>query len=244
MSARYSRNLKIQRTHFIIGLAISLVFTLVLAFQGFRFWVWQAKTVSSLLSFAGVPHSLSQLPNGPTFVMALSSHSIPLLTVIFTLVVFVSLIIILNVFRKIPSPVKTLALVVSIVVISTLLWQVWISPIPPSASHWVTIDWSCSGVISLCLITLIFVPFLFTIRGPLWIKIFWLFVTIGFSVTWNLLRISVVTATLYYFGGSVFLLFHYLAGAFIDFAYIVAFYSLALSHLARFDVGGEMTTNV
>lgn len=60
----------------------------------------------------------------------------------------------------------------------------------------------------------------------------------------NLLRISVVTATLYYFGGPVFLLFHYLVGAFIDFVYIVAFYSLALSHLVKFDVRGEMNANV
>jgi exosortase/archaeosortase family protein len=244
MSARYLRNLKIQRTHFIIGLAISLIFTLVFAFQAFRFWVWQANSVSSLLSFAGVPHTLSQLPNGPTFVVRVDPQSLPLPSVIFTIVVFASLIIILNVFRRIPSPVKTLALVVSIVAVSTLLWQKWISPIPASPSHWVTIDWSCSGVISLCLITLIFVPFLFTIRGPLWIKIFWLFVTLGFSVAWNLLRISVVTATLHYFGGSAFLLFHYLAGVFIDFAYIVAFYSLALSHLARFPVGGVMNTHV
>jgi hypothetical protein len=59
----------------------------------------------------------------------------------------------------------------------------------------------------------------------------------------NILRISVVTATLYYFGGSVFLLFHYLVGAFIDFVYIVAFYSLALSHLAKFGIGG-VNTNV
>lgn len=247
MPARYSRNLKIQRTHFIVGLAISLFFTLLLAFQGFSFWVWQANMVSDLLSFAGVPHKLliwGSLANGPTFEMPLNSQFIPFSAVIVALIVFRYLIVIVNVFRRIPSPVKTIVLVVSIVAIFTLLWQTLISPVPPYTLHWVTIDWSCSGVISLCLITLIFAPFLFTIRGPLWVKVFWLFTTMGFSIVLNLLRISVVTATLYYFGGPVFLLFHYLVGAFIDFVYIVAFYSLALSHLVKFDVRGEMNANV
>jgi len=44
---------------------------------------------------------------------------------------------------------------------------------------------------------------------------------------------SLVTATLYHFGGLVFLLLHYILGAFIDFVYIVAFYSLALAHLSK-----------
>ena len=75
-------------------------------------------------------------------------------------------------------------------------------------------------------------------------KVFWLFVTIGFSVAWNLVRMSLVTATLYYFGGSVFLVFHYLVGAFIDFVYIVAFYSLALVHLSKFEIVGVVPLGV
>lgn len=247
MPARYLRSLKIQRTHLIVGLAISLFFTIILAFQGFSFWVWQASMVSDLLSFEGVPHKLliwSSPANGPTFEIPLNSQSIPFLAVIVVVIVLVCLILILNISRRIPSPVKTVTLVVSIVIILTLLWQTLISPYPPYTLHWVTIDWSCSGVISLCLTTLIFALFLFTIRGPLWVKVFWLFVAMGFSVVFNILRISVVTATLYYFGGPVFLLFHYLVGVFIDFIYIIAFYSLALSHLAKFEVGGVMNTNV
>jgi exosortase/archaeosortase family protein len=248
MNARYSRNLKIQRTHFIIGLAISLIFTLVFAFQGFRFWVWQAKTVSSLLSFAGVPHRLTiwhTTANGPTIEMALvNTQPIPLAAVVIVLIVFVSLIIASNVIRRIPSPVKTITLVVSLVTIFTLLWETMVSPVPPYPLHWVTIDWSCSGVISLCLISIVFAPFLFTIVGPLRVKILWLLMTIGFSVILNILRISIVTATLYYFGGLAFLLLHYLVGAFVDFVYIVAFYSLALFHLTKSQVGEVTKPNV
>ena len=241
MLARYSRSLKLQKIHFFVGLAISLLFTSIVAFQGFNFWIWQADMVSRLLSFAGVSHKLfiwSSLSRGPTFEMLINSKPIPFATVAALVIVLASLILMMSFFRRIPSPVKTISLVVSMVTILTILWQTVISPIPSYTLHWVTLDWSCSGVIGLCLITLIYVPFLFAIRGPLWVKVFWLFTTLGFSVVWNILRMSLVTATLYYFGGSVFLLFHYLVGAFIDFVYIVAFYSLGLTHLSKYEAGG------
>jgi exosortase/archaeosortase family protein len=247
MTTRYSWNLKIQKTHFIVGLVISLLFTSIVAFQGFAFWIWQADMVSRLLSFAGVPHRLfiwGNLANGPTIEMLINSEPISIMVVVSVTIVLASLILVLNFWRKIPSPVKTIALVASLVTILTLFWQTVISPIPSYTLHWVTLDWSCSGVISLCLITFIFAPFLFTIRGPLWAKVFWLFTTIGFSLVWNLLRLSLVTATLYYFGGPVFLIFHYLTGVFIDFVYIIAFYSLALAHLSKVEVGEVKNLNV
>ena len=243
MRARYSRNLRIQKLHFFIGLAISLVLTSLIAFNGFNFWIWLANMVSGLLSFAGVSHKLfisSALAKAPTFEMPIDFGPISFTTVIVLLVVLASLILIVNIFRGIPSPIKVLSIVVPILAISTLLWQTTISPIPSYTLHWVTLDWSCSGVINLCLITLIYVPFLFTIKGPLWVKVLWLFIAIGFSIVWNLLRMSLVTATLYYFGGIVFLLFHYILGAFIDFVYIIAFYSLALAHLSKYEVSRVM----
>jgi len=238
MSARYSRNLRFQKTHFFIGLAIALVFTAVVTFQGSTFWIWQAKMVSGLLFFSGVPHNLfiwSSITSGPTFEMLVTPQTVPLIAVIGSILFFISFILILKKSSRIPSPIKTIVFVVSLTTMFTLLWQAVISPVPLHTLHWVTIDWSCSGVIGLCLITLIYMPFLFALRGPLWIKVFWLLITIGFSVIWNLLRISLVTATLYYFGLSVFLLFHYFAGAFVDFIYIITFYSLALYHLSKFE---------
>jgi exosortase/archaeosortase family protein len=236
MHAQYSRSLRIQKLHFFVGLAISLVFTSLIAFNAFNFWIWQARMVDSLLSFAGVSHKLfisSSLANSPTFEMPINFRPIPFTTVIVLLFILASFAIIVNIFRGIPPPVKTISFVVSVLAILTLLWQTMVSPIPSYTLHWVTLDWSCSGVINLCLIALIYVPFLFTIKGPLWVKVFWLFLAIGFSIVWNLLRMSLVTATLYHFGGLVFLLFHYILGAFIDFVYVVAFYSLALAHLSK-----------
>jgi exosortase/archaeosortase family protein len=243
MLARYSRILRIQKIHFFVGLAISIVFTSLIAFNGFNFWIWQANMIDRLLSFAGVSHKLfisSGLTKGPTIEMPINFSPIPFTTIIALLIVLASVTVIVNIFRGIPSPVKAVSFVVSILAILTLLWQTMISPIPAYNLHWVTLDWSCSGVITLSLITLIYVPFLFTIKGPLRVKVFWLFITIGFSIVWNLLRMSLVTATLYYFGGLVFLLSHYLLGAFIDFIYIVAFYSLALAHLSKYELSEGM----
>jgi exosortase/archaeosortase family protein len=247
MSARYSRSLKFQKTHFLVGLGISLFFTLIVAFYGFSFWIWQAYAVSCLLSFAGVPHKLlilGSMGRGPTFEMLVNSQPLPLFATMFALIVLASLIVFLSFFKRIPSPVKTIALVVSAVTILTLLWQTLIAPMPSSNLHWVTLDWSCSGIIGLCLITLLYAPLLFTIRGPLYIKVFWLSIAIAFSICWNLVRMSLVTATLYYFGGSVFLIFHYLTGAFVDFIYIVAFYSLALANLSKFEIGRMMRFDI
>ena len=243
MSARYSRNLKFQKAHFLVGLGISLFVTLIIAFYGFSFWIWQSYMVSGLLSFAGVPHRLliwGNMARGPTFEMLVNSQPLPLMATIVVLIFFASLIVFLNFFNRIPSPIKTIALVISAVTLLTLVWQTIISPMPSSNLHWVTLDWSCSGIIGLCLITLLYAPLVFAIKGPLRIKVFWLSMAIAFSVVWNLVRMALVTATLYYFGGSVFLIFHYLTGAFIDFIYIVAFYSLALAHLSKFENGEVM----
>ena len=180
------------------------------------------------------------MTRGPTFEMTVTPQPIPLVAVIGSLLFFFSLIFILKRSSRIPSPVKTIAFVLSLTTTLTLLWQTLISPVPLYTLLWVTIDWSCSGVIGLCLIVLIYIPFLFALRGPLWVKVFWLLVTMAFSVIWNLLRMALVTATLYYFGLSVFLLFHYFAGAFIDFVYIITFYSLALYHLSKFEARDVM----
>ncbi|NIS68549.1 MAG: hypothetical protein GTO12_06230 [Proteobacteria bacterium] len=240
---RYSRSLRVQKLHLSVGLAISLVFTLLVAFNGFNFWIWQASVMDGLLSFAGTSHKLfilSAQAKGPTIEMPIDFRPISFTTVIVLLIVFASLILFVNFFRGIPPPVKAVSIVVSILAILTLFWRTMVSPIPSYTLHWVTLDWSCSGVINLCLITLIYVPFLFTIRGPLWVKVFWLFIAIGFSIVWNLLRMSLVTATLYYFGSLVFLLSHYILGAFIDFVYIVVFYSLALAHLSKYEMSETM----
>ena len=237
---RYSRSLRVHRLHFLVGLAISLGVTLLVASNGFSFWIWQADMIDQLLSLAGVSHKLFTLGSLATFEVPIHHTPISSTTIVALVIILVSSILIVAMFRPIAPPVKAIWSIVAIAAILTLLWQTVVYPISSYTIHWVTIDWSCSGVINMCLVSLIYVPFLFTIKGPLWIKVSWLFVAMGFSIVWNLLRLSFVTATLYYFGGSVFLLFHYMVGAFVEFVYIVAFYSVGLAHLSKYEVSGVM----
>ncbi len=237
---RYSRSLRVHRPHFLIGLAISLGVTLLVAFNGFSFWIWQADVIDKLLSLAGVSHKLFTLGGLATFEVPIHHTPISPTTIVALAIVLLASILIVTMVRQIAPPVKAIWSIVAIAAILTLLWQTAVYPISSYTIHWVTIDWSCSGVINMCLVSLIYVPFLFTIKGPLWVKVSWLFIAVGFSIVWNLLRLSFVTATLYYFGGSVFLLFHYMVGAFVEFIYIVAFYSLGLAHLSKYEVGGVM----
>lgn len=237
---RYSRRLRVHRPHFLIGLAISLGVTLLVAFNGFSFWIWQADVIDKLLSLAGVSHKLFTLGGLATFEVPIHHTPISPTTIVALAIVLLASILIVTMVRQIAPPVKAIWSIVAIAAILTLLWQTAVYPISSYTIHWVTIDWSCSGVINMCLVSLIYVPFLFTIKGPLWVKVSWLFIAVGFSIVWNLLRLSFVTATLYYFGGSVFLLFHYMVGAFVEFIYIVAFYSLGLAHLSKYEVSGVM----
>jgi exosortase/archaeosortase family protein len=233
------RNLKAQKLHFLVGTGFSLVLVVLIVINAFDFWLWQAGIVDVLLSFAGVPHSFFPFAGlnliGPTFQIPLYYKPISSSMVICLVVTLLSIVIPVNFLKKIAPPLKAGLSIVFLLSISTLIWNTFVSPVPAYNVHWITIDWSCSGVISIFLITIIFMPFIFTIRGPLWIKVFWFIMALGFSLLWNLIRLSFVTATLYYFGGTVFLLSHYLIGAFVDFLYIITFYSLALSHLSKHD---------
>ena len=236
-----------SKAHFLVGVTVSLVVTLLVAMDGRYFW-FLANIISVLISFAGVEFNLFMLgtpirliegiplyyrPAGPTFAIPVNfvaPDATTCLLIIFA-IVFVSFLVYQT--NRIVLPIKAIWLIFSGLLVATLLYLVFVSPIPPHRLSWVTVDWSCSGVVILMLITFIFAPFLFTVKGPLWIKLLFLALTIGFSVVWNIVRISLTIASLYYFGDLAFLLLHYIAGVFVDFIYIVTFYSLALGQLAK-----------
>jgi len=240
----------INKAHFLVGVTISLVVTVLVAMASDYFW-FLARNISTLLSFAGVEFNLFLLgtpinllegiplyysPAGPTFEIPV--HFVmpdPLLT-IFAILIIVLVAFLVYQTRRIVLPIKAIWIIFSALLVTTLAYLVFASPIPPHRLSWVTVDWSCSGVVVLALITLIFAPFLFTVKGPLWIKLLWLTLTIAFSVVWSIVRLSLTIASLYYFGDLAFLLLHYLAGVFVDFIYIVTFYSLALGHLTKHEV--------
>lgn len=236
--------------HLLIGVALSSVATVLVAMDGNYFW-FLASIISPLLSFAGVQFNLFMLqtpvsliegiplyytPAGPTFEIPVNFVAPDAATSMLIICVIAIVSFLVYQTRRIVLPIKAMWLLFSGLLIATLLYLVFVSPIPPHRLSWVTVDWSCSGVIILLLITFIFTPFLFAVNGPLWIKLLFLASTLAFSVVWNIMRLSLTIASLYYFGDLVFLLLHYLAGVFVDFIYIVTFYSLALGQLTKHEM--------
>jgi len=238
---------RFSKTHLLIGVAISLVVTVFVAMDG-NYFLFLANNISTLLSFAGVPFNLFMLGTpirllegiplhyhsaGPTFEIPVTFVAPDPATSLLMVSIILLVSFLVYITKRIVLPVKAIWLIFSCLLVTVLLYLVFISPIPAHRLSWITVDWSCSGVVVLALITFIFTPFLFAVRGPLWIKLLFLALTLGFSVVWNILRLSLTIASLYYFGDLVFLLLHYIAGVFVDFIYIVTFYSLALGQLAK-----------
>jgi len=241
----------VSKTHFLVGIIISIVVTVLIAMDALNYFWFLANIISGLLSFAGVEFNLFLLgtpisllegiplyyrPAGPTFEIPVHFVTPDPATTVIVILVIVLVSFFVYKTKRIVLPVKAMWIIFSALLVTTLVYLVFVSPIPPHRLSWVTVDWSCSGVVILALITFVFTPFLFTVKGPLWIKILWLTLILAFSVVWNIARLSLTIASLYYFGDLVFLLLHYLAGVFVDFIYIVTFYSLALGHLAKHDV--------
>jgi exosortase/archaeosortase family protein len=240
----------VNKKHFLVGFIISLVTTLLVAMDALDYWWFMAKIISIFLSFAGVEFKLFLLgtpvnllegiplfyhPAGPTFEFSVD-FVFDASTVIAIILIIMMLSFLIYRSDRVALPIKSAWLLFTGLIVSTLLYLLLISPTPPHRLNWVTIDWSCSGVVILALITFIFTPYIFTVKGPLWIKLLWLASLLGFSAAWNIVRLSLTMACLYYFGDLVFLVVHYLAGVFVDFIYIVTFYSLALGHLAKHEV--------
>jgi exosortase/archaeosortase family protein len=242
--------MKMHTIHLVIGgiWVVGVVLFLILKIQ--TLWAVQAVIIERLLKFANVPYRLVLLPvvdlsdnipvyyqpGGYTFSVYVEHYALkPALALLVVLLLGIVGVIIYRI-GFVPLPLKVFALFLLVLVISTVLYTSFISPVPPKTVNRLSIDWQYSGAVILLLISIIFFFSIFPIRGPLWIKFLWLFATLLFSLVWNVLRLSVVLATLYHLGSTMFLLTHYLAGIYIDFIYIVAFYSLALAHLARSQV--------
>lgn len=241
----------VQKIHFVIGVLISILLIVLVAIFAPTFWRIQTLAISKLISFAGVPHQIFVLgqpaslleglpvyyhPGGLTFGIPIHHQQIApwLAVLIVILLILVSLLV--YKISQIALPFKVMFFFLAALAGVTVLYNAFVSPAPPHTLNRLTIDWQFSGIFILTFITVIFTFAIFPVKGPLWIKLSWLVAVLVFSVIWNTTRLSVVLATLYHLGSIPFLLLHYMTGVFIDFIYIVAFYSLALAHLARYGV--------
>lgn len=236
--------------HMAIGVAWLFTLVAALVFWTRPFWTFQAVLTQRLLDFAKVPYRLLLLPvidlsrgipvyyrpGGRTFVVPVEYSSLKPGLALLVILLLVILGLAFYQLKRIALPIRVSFLFLLVLVVSTILYTSFVSPVPPHAVNRLSIDWQYSGAVVLLLASLIFVFSVFPVKGPLWIKFGWLFGMLVYGIIWNVVRISVVLSTLYHLGSMPFLLTHYLTGIYIDFIYIVAFYSLALSHLARREV--------
>lgn len=234
--------------HLAVGLAITAFLGVLLVVFAKQYWRFETFFVKALLVFAGVPaklftdgtavdptHSFPVFyhPGGLTFQIPMHYTEVsPLVTIV------VSVILILVGFllykgNRLPLPLKVVYFTLSALVIITLAYVSFVSPVPPHMINRLTVDWQFSGIVILILAAIIFAWSIFPVKGSLGLKLGWLGAVLAFSVVWNIVRLSVVLATLYHLGSLPFILLHYLVGIYIDFIYIVAFYSLAMGSLSR-----------
>lgn len=234
--------------HLSIGLAITVVLGVMLVLFAKQFWRFETYFVKALLLFAGVPAKLFTSgapvdpsrsfpvfyhPGGLTFQIPMHYTEVSPLVTIIVSVILILVGILLYRGNRLPLPLKVVYFTLSCLVIITLSYVSFVSPVPPHMLNRLTVDWQFSGIIILILAASIFTWSVFPVKGALGLKLGWLAAVLAFSVVWNIVRLSVVLATLYHLGSLPFILLHYLVGIYIDFIYIVAFYSLAMGSLGR-----------
>lgn len=237
--------------HLAVGLVLTIALAVLLVVFAKQYWRFESGAILKILVFAGVPAALFMSgaaidpahtypvfyhPGGQTFQIPMHYTELsPTFTIIASLVL-----ILLGVFmyktNRFPLPLKVVFFTISCLVIITMFYVTFVSPVPPHMINRLTIDWQFSGIVILILVATIFSWSLFPIKGPLSLKLGWLAAVLVFSVIWNIVRLSVVLATLFHMGSFPFILLHYLAGIYVDFIYIVTFYSLALGSLAKAEV--------
>jgi len=234
-----------QRGHFFLGLFISAFITYLVGTNFLSYWWFQARIIARLLDMAGVSYHLFDMgrvrslfevfplrytAGGPTFELPVPYQRPDPSTVVFILLNLAIASFIIWRLRKIPFPLKILWFIIVPMMGATLLYNAFWGV--PHRFTWITIDWTCSGVLMFVLISVAFLIGVFGLKGPLHIKLFWMGLTMVFSIAWNVIRLAFTIATLYHMGTFVFVLVHYLAGAFLDFIYLVTFAGLAIGQLS------------
>ena len=235
-------------SHLAVGMAVSIALGVLLVVFAKSYWRFETGVNKSLLVFAGVPAALFTVgapvdptssfpvfysPGGLTFQIPMHYTEVSPLVTLIVSIILLCLGLLMYKSNKFPLPLKVVYFTLTCLVIITLCYVSFVSPVPPHMINRLTVDWQFSGIVILILAASIFSWAVFPIRGSLLTKLGWMAALLAFSVVWNIVRLAVVLATLYHLGSLPFILLHYLVGIYIDFIYIVTFYSLAIGSLAR-----------
>ncbi len=232
---RSSWSLPLQRIHLILGSVITIVIILATTIFVQVYWIYQAVLISAILRFAKVPHELflpSSLLGGflnaiaPVFLLEKAEISDALILI--TIIAILLAILIIAVVPHLSPPLRILAIFFLALVLVNLAYGI-LHPEQPSP---LKVDWLTSGIVIIPLIALVFNVTLFPLPGSLSTKLLGLVGCLAFSFVWSTLRLSLALASLFYLGTFSFMFLEYLPGAFVDFVYMLLFYSLVMHRLA------------
>jgi len=232
---RASWSFHVQRFHLILGSAITVGTVLAIAILVQAYWILQASLITRVLGFARVPHELF-LPRpafgvflnaiAPEFLLekAVISETLILLAAIAILLAIA----VIAVVPRLSPPSRILAIFFLALVLVNLAYGI----LHPEQPWPLRVDWLTSGIVIIPLIALVFNVTVFPIPGSLSTKLVGLLACLAFSFVWSTLRLSLALSSLFYLGAFSFMFLEYLPGAFVDFVYMLLFYSLVMRRLA------------
>lgn len=236
LPSRSSRSVQLQNAHLMLGSAITIgaLIGVILFVQ--KHWIFQALLTSDILLFARVPHSLFlfRVEEGPwfldaippTFLIDKASFAGNAMLILVAAALLAMLVV--AAVPRLSPPMRTVAGFYLVLVLVNIAYEV-LHPEQPSPLQ---IDWLTSGIVIIPLIALVFNVAVFPVPGPLTAKLMGLAACLIFSFAWSTVRFSLATASLYYLGTFCFMFLEYLPGAFVDFVYVLLFYSLVMHRLA------------
>jgi len=232
---RSSLRLPLRRVHLILGLAITIGIVLATTIFVQEYWILQASLISRILRFVRVPHELflsrsafGGFLNAIAPVFLLEKAEIPDTLILIATIAILLAILIIAVLPRISPPFRILAIFFLALVLVNLAYGI-LHPEQPSP---LKVDWLTSGIVIIPLITLVFNVTVFPLPGSLTTKLLGLLGCLAFSFIWSTLRLSLALASLFYLGTFSFMFLEYLPGAFVDFVYMLLFYSLVMRRLA------------
>jgi len=201
-----------------------------------EYWVFQAFLVSDILVFAGVPHSvlLSRSGYGAGFLGAIppafliDKMNLPRGLILAVVAAVLLAMLVVAIIPRFNPPIKIVTVFFLTLVLINIAYEV-LHPEQPSPLQ---VDWLTSGIVIMPLIALVFNVAIFPIPGSLSTKLAGVLGCLLFSVGWSIIRFSLALASLFYFGTFSFMFLEYLPGAFVDFIYVLLFYSLVIYRLA------------
>jgi hypothetical protein len=241
--------LPVDRRGLIFGLTFAvLVAAAAMTFAG-TFWRFEGTGIDRILTFAGTQHQIQPAPpashfgglrsGGPRIGVPVDRTEVPRGVAALTTAAVVAATVGILRWKRVPLPFRVLWLAAAIIGVVSVLYSAASSVGPPHPVDRLVVDFQSSGLLIMVVASLLFAFEVFPIPGPLAVKAGWLVALFAFATLWSVVRMSVALATAARFGSWPFLFLHYIGGIYVDFLYVVAFYSFATQALAKRNLRGE-----